>query len=107
MKHKILYSLFVMLALNLALKGQVPDSLKLSPTDSVQLQLLKKIPNEVLMLEVLKIQGQIIDNLQMMMDIMYADQKRMEAKIDSLLIIIQKENTNNNLTKQKKKKKRR
>jgi hypothetical protein len=95
-----------MLALNLTSKGQATDSVKISPSDSVQLQLLKKIPNEVLMLEILKIQGQIIDNLQLMMDIMYTDQKRMEAKFDSLLIIIQKENTNNNLTKQKKKKKR-
>lgn len=43
------------------------------------------------MLEILKIQGQIIDNLNYMLDYIYSDQKRMEAKIDSLLIILQKD----------------
>lgn len=104
MKFEGIYFLFVLMVFCITLKAQVPDTIKISQPDSVQLELLKKIPDDVIVLEILKIQGQIINNLNYMLDDLYEEQKRIEMKLDSALIILQKVNKNNL---QKKKKKRR
>jgi gamma-glutamylcyclotransferase (GGCT)/AIG2-like uncharacterized protein YtfP len=85
-------------------KGQVPDTIRISHSDSVQIELLKKVPDDVIHLEILKIQGQIIDNLNYMMDYMYQKQKKIEIKLDSVLNVMQNENKNS-LKKKKKKEK--
>jgi hypothetical protein len=103
---KAVYFLFALLIFCNPSKGQVPDSIKVSQSDSVQIELLKKVPDDVIHLEILKIQGQIIDNLNYMMDYLHENQNRIEMKLDSALIILQRVNTNN-LQNQKKKKKRR
>lgn len=103
---KAIYFLFVLMVFCIPSKGQLPDSIKVSQSDSVQIELLKKVPDDVIHLEILKIQGQIIDNLNYMMDYLHENQNRIEMKLDSALIILQRVNTNN-LQNQKKKKKRR
>ena len=106
MKFKGIYFLFVLMVFCIPLKAQVTDTIKISQPDSVQLELLKRVPDDVIILEILKVQGQIIDNLNYMMDYLHENQNRIEMKLDSALIILQRVNTNN-LQNQKKKKKRR
>jgi hypothetical protein len=45
---------------------------------------LRKIPDEVIILKILKIQGQIIENLNSMMEYLHEGQKRMGIKLDSV-----------------------
>ena len=101
---KAIYFLFVLMVFYIPSIGQVPDTIRISHSDSVQIELLKKIPDDVIHLEILKIQGQIIDNLNYMMDYMYQEQKKIEIKLDSVLNVMQNENKNS-LKKKKKKRK--
>lgn len=94
MNYKFIVILIVLWASCLPSQGQEPDTIRISQSDSAQIEILGKIQDDVIILEILKIQGQIIENLNSMMEYLHEDQKKMEIKLDSALNImsIEKEN---------------
>jgi hypothetical protein len=62
--------------------------------DSVQWKLLNEIPDDVIILEIQRIHGQIISNQNYLLGHLYEEQKRIETKLDSVLNILQLERIN-------------
>jgi hypothetical protein len=75
-------------------KGQVSDTSKIFHSDSVQQKLLNEIPDDAIILEIQRIHGQIISNQNYLLGYLYEEQKRIEAKLDSVLNAIQLEKIN-------------
>ena len=92
MKFRSIFFLFIILVASDTLMGQVSDTSKLAQSAPIHGKLLNNIPDSTVLLEILKIQVLRIDNLNYMIDYLFEDQKRIEAKLDSLISILQKEN---------------
>jgi hypothetical protein len=91
MKIKYINILAVIFAFCVPSYGQMSDTTRNSLADSNHLILLKSIPSEKVTIEILNIQGQIIDNHNYMLNYLYEDQKRIKAKQDSVLKVLQSE----------------
>jgi hypothetical protein len=74
--------------------GQLSDTTKTFHLDSVQWKLLNEIPDDVIILEIQRIHGQIISNQNYLLGHLYEEQKRIETKLDSVLNILQLERIN-------------
>ena len=91
MNLKYFYILSYLLMFCISSKGQVTATIKDSPPDSVQIRQINKVSNDIIFFEILEIQGQIINNLNYMVDYLYDNQKRTQAKLDSILNTLPKE----------------